>query len=78
MPGKHMSIQTGLVLKDVDIRTETAADAGGLDVGDCMPLALSTWVSAAQSALALSTSAPGSTTLRKQAAIALCYNAHKR
>ena len=40
MPGKHMSIQTGLVLKDIDIRTKTAADAGSLDVGDCMPLAL--------------------------------------
>ena len=39
MPGKHMGIQTGLVLKDVDIRTEAAADASGLDVGDCMPLA---------------------------------------
>ena len=40
MPGKHVSIQAGLVLKDVDIRTEAAADAGSLDVGDCMPLAL--------------------------------------
>ena len=40
MPSKHVSIQTGLVLKDVDIRTEAAADASGLDVGDCMPLAL--------------------------------------
>ena len=40
MPSKHVSIQTGLVLKDVDIRTEAAADASGLDVGDCMPLAI--------------------------------------
>ena len=40
MPSKHVSIQTGLVLKDVHIWTETAGDASGLDVGDCMPLAL--------------------------------------
>ena len=40
MPSKHVSIQTGLVLKDVDIRTDTAADASGLDVGDSMSLAL--------------------------------------